>query len=109
MLLDHVRTDSVRLVPPPWRDGVYLLLIRGRVVYVGMSEGRFFERLFNHQKDKDFDEILFVDCHEAPLSQVSIRQIEAFLIQEFKPMYNQVYPFVESPTNEALKKWWPNA
>lgn len=63
--------------------GVYVLLFRGEVVYVGQSMNAF-GRIGDHTRNKIFDRIFFLRCRPKELLP-----FEAALIHEYKPRYNK--------------------
>ncbi len=65
------------------RTGIYFLLLRGTIVYVGQSLN-VFARLSQHVKDKTFDSWHWVPC---PISQ--IMAAERAYIQALKPTLNR--------------------
>lgn len=77
--------DPVPLALPPRLCGVYLLTLRGRVVYVGQSvdvAARVSTHL--HEREKGFDGVRFVPCDEDDLTRV-----ENILIERYSPSLNR--------------------
>lgn len=64
------------------KSGIYFLLSRNRVVYIGATT-RYPNRLKQH-KDKKFDSHRFIPCAESKLAAYEKR-----LINTFKPKYNK--------------------
>ena len=62
---------------------VYLLLRRGKVVYVGQSKN-IYSRIQNHRRAKDFTHFRILRCHPARLNYW-----EGKLIFDYKPEYNK--------------------
>lgn len=69
--------------------GVYVLLNRKTVVYVGQSIN-VFSRLGEHHRNKIFDSYYVFPCAVEELDAK-----EAKLIRMFRPLYNTVYPSYE--------------
>lgn len=64
--------------------GIYFLLNRGEVVYVGQSACDVFHRLYKHKLDgKVFDAYTFIPCSASMLDELESKYIVAMM-----PMYN---------------------
>jgi hypothetical protein len=70
------------LARPP--AGVYMLLLRGEVVYVGQSED-LFSRIGHHFRERDK---VFDGCRYTPLPLTDLDAAETALIAQFRPRYN---------------------
>lgn len=67
--------------------GIYMLLLKGKVVYVGQSN-RVMQRLSTHSIDvTEFDDIMFLPCNECDL-----RRLEAYYIDLHQPARNVMRP-----------------
>ena len=66
-------------IQPPTTPGVYILALRGQIVYVGESYACE-QRIWQH-KDKDFDSYWFGAFEDR-------RYVELILIAKFRPKYN---------------------
>lgn len=76
---------GVQQIRIPREQGVYILLLRGDIVYVGMTIN-LFERLGSHVKDKVFDEVYFLPV---PGNLGRLKMVEATLIRVFDPLLNK--------------------
>jgi hypothetical protein len=66
--------------------GVYFLLRDEQVVYVGQSTS-LGVRIASHDKRKDFDRVVYFECHPADLNR-----LETAFILKLKPEYNRAFP-----------------
>ncbi len=67
--------------------GIYLLLYRGKVVYVGKSACNLFARLGRHSRDKRFDAIQWAPIED----EYDLDAVEREMIKELRPVYNSVH------------------
>ena len=79
-------------VPFEYRCGVYILICRGEIVYVGQSRN-VFHRIGLHgaNEEKVFDSYSIIECEPQDLND-----LEAELIVRFAPMYNVTLPLNNS-------------
>ena len=62
---------------------VYLLMAKGKVIYVGQTQN-IFTRLFNNQKVKGFDSVEII-----PTEKKNLLMTEFAFIQRYRPTYNK--------------------
>ena len=72
--------------PERQASGIYLLISKGTVVYVGMTSS-LAVRIGAHAVNKDFDKVVFYECAEEQK-----RDMEVSFINMYKPKYNSCYP-----------------
>lgn len=65
------------------RSGVYFLINKGEIVYVGKSTG-IDGRINAHISDKEFDRIFVYECVDPEMSET-----ESYYIRKFTPRYNR--------------------
>jgi hypothetical protein len=80
------KTHGVRIDAENLGAGVYMLLRKGVVVYVGMSKGCMLARVGAHTEDKVFDEVELQPHPHATVEELKLR--ESVLILEHRPEYN---------------------
>ena len=64
--------------------GIYLLLIKDRVFYVGQSVN-VYSRLAQHRTERQFDKAMFIEVKQRDLARV-----EKFFILTLRPKWNRV-------------------
>ena len=94
-LLEHLPTLQDFLTPEAFRrqwpsgrvPGIYLLLRRGHIVYVGQSS-KLLLRIQDHKRDakKDFDEVRYWPCDGSASFRL---RLETILIATYLPRYNR--------------------
>ena len=62
--------------------GIYFLILKKKIVYVGQSIN-IYKRLDRHKGKKEFDSVTFIDCHPDDLTR-----LEAAYIAKFQPPLN---------------------
>lgn len=78
-----IGTSSIGFIPHGELSGaVYFLMKDGIVVYIGATSNR--NRIGQHQKDKDFDEVRYIT-----FTDNKHWQFESELIRRFKTKYNK--------------------
>lgn len=70
-------------------NGVYFLIYKKKIVYVGKTEGIFGVSIFNHLKQ---NKIKFEQFYINQLDTECIEDIQARYIVKFKPKYNYTLP-----------------
>lgn len=80
---------AIKIIDIPACDGpgVYALIYRGFVVYVGRSSCNLFARLGKHRRDKQFDAVKWYPAMPGD----DIDEIERRLIKECQPTYNSMH------------------
>lgn len=78
--VEHGADDVLRgALPAPKSCGIYFLIRKGEIVYVGKTTD-VFQRLSKHRRDgKLFDAYNFMPCREGQLDELESRYIAAFL------------------------------
>ena len=69
-------------MPRPKICGVYFLILRSEIVYVGQSIN-VYNRIDRHAVDKEFDRITILEA-----SPIELDEMELFYIKKFKPRLN---------------------
>lgn len=83
---------------PVYKTGIYFLLEKGRVVYVGKTT-RFPLRLTYHvQQCLPHDCVRFIKCEAAVLDRYEQRWIK-----RFKPLYNSAHKPIQKPSKVKVK------
>lgn len=78
-----IGTSSLGFLPHGEKSGaVYFLIKNGVVVYIGATSNR--NRIGQHKKNKDFDEVRYITCTDN-----EHWQLESELIRRFKTKYNK--------------------
>jgi len=82
MIPDRLTTiDGVKNYRDPF-GYVYFLVYKGDVVYVGQSFS-LSRRIISHARDKDFDDVFYIEVAENKLNET-----ERMWIRKFNPLYN---------------------
>lgn len=103
LALAQAEIREIPVAPFRWSPGIYFLVKRGRVVYVGQSVS-VLPRLVSHfhGKEKEFDRILFIQVPSEHLNKV-----EAAFIRHIDPEYNRTpISAEESPSHLSLAEWF---
>jgi hypothetical protein len=90
MLYPSIVTD-LTVCPPLWTKGVYVLLDKEIVVYVGMSDTCIAKRLRRHARhgEMSFNSYTLIETTRADRNLIC--KLEDGLINFFKPKYNKTY------------------
>lgn len=79
------------------KSGIYFLMSRGKIVYIGQTKHNLYGRLDCHRFNKEFDSVLFQEQRANNLNDV-----EAYYIWTYAPLYNNKLPLNKRFKNVRL-------
>ena len=91
---------------------IYFLFDRNKIVYIGETETEFGKRIYQHKKDKKFDEVKCISSKKLSFlkNEYFRKYYELRWINKFKPKYNKEKPKAPSLNLFLLKMflWFEN-
>ena len=84
--INSIYTSKAKEIQSNLYEGCYLLYSNAKLVYVGVSKC-IYSRLKQHKREniKQWDTVKFIEEHD----REKALEIEYYLIQKFKPIYNK--------------------
>jgi hypothetical protein len=68
--------------------GIYVLLLKGKIVYVGQTINMFARLGHTSHRERDFDTVYFIKC-----DRLELDRLEALMIRKFNPQEGRAYNF----------------
>lgn len=97
---DEIETNcGLKIETLDGSSGIYFLLHKGVVVYIGQSNN-LMARVYAHKIDKKFDTIKYVIVSDRHVRL----NLERALIKKYKPLYNQEFVTIRTGLNKNKPK-----